>query len=246
MILKIANDNRSIIKKGVYLFSLVEYPKIQDWEWNNILAFISYEKACGDKLEIICENDDIYIFPADTKVGADAIEEFVYHATNVDAAQKILSSGKLLSATKAYGKTGEELAIERKANGWEDPAHFYEYVMFGWGTHLVGDYVVLSEDFPCEEDFTKGNFDAGVRFYIRYKDIIKHKGHAFDGYHPIKVKDEVSLFDYLFACIVPEQYKEQIEKHIPQDLIAKVHYLPQRGISLQEWNNKVVEYIGML
>ena len=50
MILKIANDNRSIIKKGVYLFSLVEYPKIQDWEWNNILAFISYENACGDKL----------------------------------------------------------------------------------------------------------------------------------------------------------------------------------------------------
>ena len=33
---------------------------------------------------------------------------------------------------------------------------------------------------------------------------------------------------------------------IPQDLIAKVHYLPQRGISLQEWNNKVVECIGML
>ena len=224
MILKIANDNRSIIKKGVYLFSLVEYPKIQDWEWNNILAFISYEKACGDKLEIVCENDDILsaVQDAADKIDgkeyippiADAIEEFVYHATNVDAAQKILSSGKLLSATKAYGKTGEELAIERKANGWEDPAHFYEYVMFGWGTHLVGDYVVLSEDFPCEEDFAKGNFDAGVRFYIRYKDIIKHKGHTFDGYHPIKVKDEISLFDYLFACIIPEQYKEQIEKHI--------------------------------
>jgi len=59
MILKIANDNRSIIKKGVYLFSLVEYPKIQDWEWNNILAFISYEKAHGDILEIVCENEDI-------------------------------------------------------------------------------------------------------------------------------------------------------------------------------------------
>ncbi|MBP3603037.1 MAG: hypothetical protein J6J79_02670, partial [Lachnospiraceae bacterium] len=61
-----------------------------------------------------------------------------------------------------------------------------------------------------------------------------------------KVKDEISLFDYLFACIVPEQYKEQIEKHIPQELITKVHYLPQRGLSLQEWNNKVVECIGML
>ena len=127
MILKIANDDRSIIKKGVYLFSLVDYPKIQDWEWNNILAFISYEKACGDKLEIVCENDDILsaIQDAADKIDgkeyippiADAIEEFVYHATNVAAAQKILSSGKLLSATKAYGKTGEELAIERKANG---------------------------------------------------------------------------------------------------------------------------------
>ena len=31
MILKIANENRSIIRKGTYLFSLVEYPTIQEW-----------------------------------------------------------------------------------------------------------------------------------------------------------------------------------------------------------------------
>ena len=253
MILKIANENRSIIRKGMYLFSLVEYPVIQEWEWNNILAFISYEKAQGDTLEIECDDEDIlmrvqeamdkldgteYIPPVD-----EAIEEFVYHATNVNAAQKILAGGKLLSATQAYGKTREELVIERAADGWDDPAHFYEYVMFGWGTHLVGDYVVLSENFPCEEDFEKGNFDAGVRFYIRYEDIIKHKGHTFDGYHPLKVKDEIVLSDYLFACIVPEQYKEQIENCVPPELIDKVHYLQQRGLCLQEWNDKVVAYL---
>ncbi|MBD5383468.1 MAG: hypothetical protein HDR72_00530 [Ruminococcaceae bacterium] len=256
MILKIADDNKYIIKNGVYLYSLVNYPKIQSWEWNNILAFICYEKSQCEKFEIVCENKDIlslvqdaankldgteYIPPA-----AEAIEEFVYHATNVFAAQKILSSGRLLSATRAYRKTREELAIERRACGWEDPPHFYEYVMFGWGTHLVGDYVVLSEDFPCEEDFLKGNFDAGVRFYIRYEDIIKHKDHTFDGYHAIKVKDEVLLSDYLFACIVPEQYKQQLENSILQEFINRMHYLPQRGLSLQDWNNSVIEYIRML
>ncbi len=35
----------------------------------------------------------------------------------------------------------------------------------------MGDYVVLSENFPCEEDLLKGNFNAGVRFYIKYEDI---------------------------------------------------------------------------
>jgi hypothetical protein len=253
MILEISNEGVTKLQNGVHHFVLSDYHNIQDWEWNNILAFISYEKALGQKLEVTCEDNDIlslvknasnqidgteYIPPI-----AEAIEEFVYHATNVIAAQKILSSDRLLSATKAYGKTGEELSIERREIGWEDPADFYEYVMFGWGTHLVGDYVVLSENFPKEEDFKMGNFDAGVRFYIRYEDIIKHEGHTFDGYHPLKVKDEVILSDYLFACIVPEQYKKQIENCIPQELAKRVYYLPQRGLTLQDWNDKVVNFV---
>ena len=254
--IKRESEGPSKIKDGTYHYTLTDYPKVRKWEWNGILAFISYEKAQGEPLEIICEDRELlalvnkavneldgteYIPPI-----KEAIEEFVYHATDVNAAQKILTCGKLLSATRAYGKTGEELARERREKGWEDPADFYEYVMFGWGTHLVGDYVVLSEDFPCEEDFLKGNFDAGVRFYIRYQDLIKHKGHTFDGYHPMKVKEEVILAEYLFACIVPEQFKEQIEKRVPQELVTKVHYLSQRGLSLQEWNAKVVEYVSRL
>ena len=256
MTLEIVNDDKLIIKNEIYRFGLRKYPQIQDWEWNNILAFLCYEKAQGTELKIVCENKEIlslvrnaflkldgteYIPPI-----ADAIEEFVYHATDVYAAQKILTDGKLLSATKVYRKPGEVIAFERRECEWKDPADFYEYIMFGWGTHLVGDYVVLSENFHCEEDLLKGNFNAGVRFYIKYKDIIKHKGHTFDGYHPIKVKDEVVLSDYLFACIVPEQYKEQMDNCISQELLPKVHYLTQKGLSLQKWNDKVVEYIKKL
>lgn len=256
MILEISNEGVTTIQNGVHHFVLSDYHNIQEWEWNNILAFISYEKFLGQQLEVTCQDKALlslvnnvakkldgteYIPPI-----AEAIEEFVYHATNAIAAQKILSNGRLLSATKVYGKTGEELALERREMGWEDPVDFYEYIMFGWGTHLVGDYVVLSENFPKEEDFLKGSFDAGVRFYIRYEDMIKHEGHTFDGYHPIKVKDEVILSEYLFVCIVPEQYKQQIESFIPQELAKRVYYLRQRGLTLQEWNDKVVNFVRII
>ncbi len=253
MIHKITNDKELVIKNQTYYFGLAEYPHIQDWEWNNILAFLCYEKSHGRTVEVVCENEGIVSLmqeAAHTLKGTEyippnekVIEEFVYHATDVKAAKKIVSGGKLLSATEVYGKTGEELAFERRDCEWRDPADFYEYIMFGWGTHPVGDYVVLSEKFPSEDDLQKGNFEAGVRFYFKYADILKHKGHIFDGYHPIKVKKEVILSEYLFACIVPEQYKSMIGNCIPKDLSQKVHYLPQRGISLQEWNDKVVKYV---
>lgn len=254
LILEISKDGSTLLKNGVYHFVLTDYPNIQDWEWTGIQAFLCYEKSLGLSPEIVCENNDIlskavaelqrlngteYFPPVE-----EAIEEFVYHAADVNAAQKILASNRLLSSTRVYGRTGAELAFERRDNGWSDPADFYEYIMFGWGSHLVGDYVVLSEDFPNEDDFAAGNFDAGVRFYIKYNDIIKHKGHTFDGYHPIKVKEEIILSDYLYACIVPEQFKPQIDNCIPTNLTNKVYYLKQRGLSLPEWNDKVVHFVS--
>lgn len=122
MILEISNDGVTTIQNGIHHFALSDYPKIQGWEWNNILAFISYEKSLGQQLEIICKDNDIlslinnaanqldsteYIPPI-----PEAIETFVYHATNAIAAQRILSSDRLLSATKVYGKAGEDLALE--------------------------------------------------------------------------------------------------------------------------------------
>ena len=254
MILEIVNDSITKFKNGTYHFGLVEYPDMKEWEWNGIQAFICYEKKLGNDITILCDDEKIlekvnlfynkingteYIPPVD-----DAIEKYVYHAAGLHAAQQIFASGKLLSATKVGGKTGEEIAEERRESGFVDPPDFYEYIMFGWGSHLVGDYVVLSENFPSEEDLSSGKFDAGVRFYIRYEDIIKHKGHTFDGYHPIKVKEEIILDDYLYACIVPEQYRQHLEPFIPENLISRVNYLTQRGLTLDEWNKKVVSFVS--
>ncbi len=254
MTLNISKNNSNVIEHKVYYFGLSDYPHITISELKNVIAFIKYEKLHGRQTEIVCQDENIMQVINDAVANPDTImniltpveNEFIYHATDIKAAQKILSGGKLLSAEKVYGKTGEELSFEKRDSLWNDPADFFEYIMFCWGDNMTGDYVVLSNNFPSEDDLLKGNFNPGVRFYLLYEDIIQHPGHTFDGYHPIKVKDEIVLSDYLFACIVPEQYKNELDSIVLPGLVSKVHFLSQKGIGLTDWNEKVYDFISKL
>ena len=252
MVLNISNHESTVIERGVYYFGLSNYPNITAIELSKIKAFLNYEKSYGRKTEIICEDEIILSVVSDAAARLDTMRdillpaenEFVYHATDVKAARKILFEGKLLSATEAYGKTGKELAYEKRDSPWNDPADFFEYIMFCWGDDTTGDYVVLSEGFPSEEDLKRGNFNPGVRFYFRYEDLKQHPGHAFDGYHPIKVKNEITLTEYLHSCIVPEQYKNELEGKISSKLVKKVHYLDQLGLGISNWSEKVCDFVA--
>jgi len=254
MTLNISNNKSTVIERGVYYFELLNYPHITELELNKIIAFIRYEKSCGRQTAIVCENGDIVSVINSAVAHLDTTEdilplaenEFVYHATDTNASRKILSDGKLLSAAKVYGKTGEELSFEKRGSPWNDPADYFDYIMFCWGDNMTGDYVFLSENFPSEEDLLKGNFDAGIRFYFRYGDIIRHPGRVFDGYHAIKVKDEIVLSDYLHSCIVPEQYKDELEGHILPGLATRVRYLSQNGLGISDWNKKVYGFVSKL
>jgi len=116
--------------------------------------------------------------------------------------------------------------------------------MFCWGDNPTGDYVVLSENFPSEDDLSQGIFNAGIRFYFRYEDITRRPGLVFDGYHAIKVKEEIVVSDYLYACIVPEQYRIELSGHVPLELEARVYYLPQDKLGILEWNEKVYSFVS--
>jgi len=239
------------IEDGVYKFNLPNYPHISESELKIAVAFIMYEKLNNRKTEIICADKQVLAAVNDAIANSHTIEpfilsnttEFVYHATDINSAQKILSCGKLLSAVNVYGKTGEELSYEKRNSPWNDPADYFEYIMFCNGDDMTGDYVVLSDSFPNDEDLKKGNFNAGVRFYIRSEDIMRHSGYVFDGYHPAKVKDEIVLTEYLFLCIVPEQYREKLDNCVLPELSSKVHYLPQECMSLSKWNDYVYDFV---
>ena len=260
MQVNIANHKATVIENGVYYFSLSNYPQITPLELKNLLHFIEYEKMHNRRTEIVCESESLMMtvnnaivtpviivnMPLPDKIaGCDAcsqkgcLTEFVYHATDIEATAKILSSGKLLSAVKAFGKTADELAYGKRDSLWNDPADFFEYIMFCWGNCVVGDYVVMS-DTPDSE------FAPGIRLYFRYKDLLRHPGHVFDGYHCIKVKDEIVLSDYLYACIVPEQQKSKLERSVLPELVEKVHYLPQNGLGIYDWSKQIYNFMRRL
>jgi hypothetical protein len=255
MILNIAKHNVvGGIENGVYYFKLLNYPHIALKELKIAASFIMYEKAHNREAEIVCDDEHVIRTIKNAVANYHELEpftltdetKFVYHGTDINCARKILSCGKLLSAVNVYGKTSIELAYDKRDSPWNDPADYFEYIMFCNGDDMTGDYVVLSENFPSNEDLEDGCFDAGVRLYIQSEDIVLHPGFVFDGYHPAKVKDEIILTDYLFACIVPEQYKKDLVDVTLPELSSRVHYLSQKGMSLTRWNDKVVDFIYSL
>lgn len=256
MIVRISNQACIGIERGVYYFDLADYPRISALELKNLRDFIAYEQMYGRQTEIVCEDAAVLAAVNDAikqpETGRDPLlqdflPEYVYHGTDILATKHILSGGRLLSAVKAYGKSGETLAYEKRDSPWNDPADYFEYIMFGWGDSPVGDYVVLSETPEGEQGADDPErFMPGVRFYFRYADLLKHPGHVFDGYHVIKVKDEIILSDYLHACIVPDRYKKDLEDAVLPALADKIHYLPQNGLGIFEWTKSVYDFVRKL
>jgi hypothetical protein len=246
MILNLVNYPAWVIEHGVYRLTLNDYPNISAFEMFSILHFIKYEEAHGRKTEIVCDDPSVIeeirnsqnkTFFYDNR--NNNINPFVYHATGINSAKKILSGGKLLSAAKVYGKSGEQLAFEKKDSPWNDPADYFEYIMFGWGNAPVGDYVVMSEKHNTP-------FTPGIRFYFKLNELVNHPECTFDGYHPIKIKNEIDLSLYLYACIIPCEYKSSVEQNVLSVLIPKIHYIPHNGTEINEWNSRVYNYILQL
>lgn len=170
--------------------------------------------------------------------------DYLSHTCTVETAKEILKSGKLLSATKAFGLTGKQL-VNDKRNAAGDPADYFDYVMFGWSNTTSGYRLAMErllERNPTEVDLEEA-FIPGVSFHFRYETIVNQKGYVFDGYHAAKVKDEVLLDLNLCVCIIPNQNKKEFEGIIPNYLKNRIHYLDYQNDGLVKWNDKVYEKV---
>ena len=268
MQVNIANHDYSIIWNGVYYFALSDYPNITPWELKKLLMFMEFEQLHGRQTDIKCDDPGIMLAInnaiAHPETVADAVlpakitectackqkgclTRFVAHIAPIENAKQILKSGKLLSAVTVFNKTPSELVLDER-NTIGDPADFFEYVMFAWGNCQAGDRLVMERNLcrpPSDEEQEK-HFTPGVRFYFRHEDIICHPNYVFDGYHPAKVKNELVLTDYLFACIVPEHHKGELETCISQELAGKVYYLPQDNLGIWDWSERVYDFVVAL
>jgi hypothetical protein len=172
------------------------------------------------------------------------VTEYVCHTTSIDNAMKIFECGKLLSALNARNVPVEQL-IREKRNAANDPADYFEYIMFAWGNCQAGDRLVMERalgHFPNEEDLSV-YFKPGVRFYFKYDELIKHPKAIFDGVLPMKVKDEIELGDWVHRIVIPLELKSKIENCIPTDLKDKIIYVENDCKDIWDWSEKVYRII---
>ena len=268
MIIKITDHGGSLVWEGVYYFALSDYPNISDWELRNLVLFSEYEKMNRRKTEIVCNDKKILKIvnqaianpspflsitpPKLIRVPACAscikggcATDYLYHATEIENAESIFNCGKLLSAVKARNKSGEDLAKEPR-NGAKDTPDYFDYIMFMWGNCFGGDSLVMERMLkrdPNEYELDSG-LKPGVRFYFKYEDIVNHKDYMNDGHHSAKIKNELSLVDYLHCCVAPAANKARIEKAVPFNLADRVFYIENDCKDVWAWSEKVYNFVS--
>ncbi len=262
MIVKIGDFECTEVWDGVFYKKLSNYPFISDWEARTIIEFIEYEEKYGRECTIECENmnvlkvlhekilnKDNYIDTSRPKLITECTAcpyrkgcetEFVCHTTSIENAIKIFESGKLFSAINARKKPVEEL-IKEKRNAANDPADYFEYIMFSWGNCQAGDRLVMERKlgrFPNVKDLSE-DFNPGIRFYFKYDELISHPNAIFEGVLPMKVKDELVLKDWLYVLVIPADSKHLLEDLIPLELLEKVLFIENDCVDIWDWSEKV-------
>ena len=269
MILNIGKHDCTELWDGVLYKALSGYPNVTDNEMKDILDFIAYEKMYEREVEIVCDNPKIYTYvmkeiqntekyravkrPSIIRectacpVRKGCMTDFVCHTAPLENAMSIMKSGTLLSALNAR-QLPVEVLMKESRNAANDPADFFHYVMFAWGNCQAGDRLVMERKLkhnPTEEDLSI-NFTPGIRFYFKYEVLENHPKAMHDGFLPIKVKDEVVLAEYVYAIIIPVDYRNIFENIIPDILEGKVHYLHNDCSDIWEWSEKVYSFVAAL
>ena len=65
----------------------------------------------------------------------------------------------------------------------------------------------------------------------------------WDGFLPVKVKDEVKLADYVYMIIIPSEYKEQLMKVMPEQLSDRAFFLSHDKLDVWQWSEKVYSFV---
>lgn len=269
MKIKIGNFDCTEVWDGVFYKKLSNYPRVSDWEIRTIIEFIDYENKYGRQCTIECEDDmllaeinkkitdrEVYLNVTRPQLLTECtacpwrkgcVTDFVCHITSADNAIEIFESGKLLSALNARKISVQELMSESR-NAANDPADYFEYIMFAWGNCQAGDRLVMERAlgrFPNEQDLSE-HFNPGVRFYFKYDKLIEHPNAICDGVLPMKVRDEVILSDWIYKIVIPMGLRDMFEGYVPDNLNESIVYIENDCKDIWEWSEKVYGIIESL
>jgi hypothetical protein len=135
--------------------------------------------------------------------------------------------------------------MNESRNAANDPADYFEYIMFAWGNCQAGDRLVMERKlgrFPDDAELSTG-FEPGVRFYFWYDQLLQHPNAICDGVLPMKVKDELILSDWIYKIVIPSKLRPMLESHIPANLAERVLYIENDCRDIWDWSEKVYQMI---
>ena len=171
------------------------------------------------------------------------------HGTSVGSVQAILESGQLRSKKLLSGMSQQELVAYAKTENVGDPPDYYEYVMLGNGDCIAPDLVVAARRanrFVFRDDAAR-NFYPGARLFFRTREMFEHPRAAFDGVHPVKIRDALELDAYLVALVAPLADEEGNPLVItsPEAFADRVIRLDHREHNgLRQWSDAAFEAVA--
>lgn len=253
-------ENR-VLLDGIYHFGLSKYPEVNGYEKKLMLQFADYERAQGRKTYITftdpaveaslqdikqkrthyldIETPDCIVFCHDCKqLGCKT--NWIVHTTGAKTALKMLQEGRLLSLTRAFNQSPEELA-QSDLNTAGNPPDFFNYILFVWGNCPSGDRLLMEHDWgQSQRQHLTEDFVPGVRFYYDFEILRRHPRATEDGYHALIVEDELLLDGAVYRIVIPEADRAMFEPWIPGHLKHKVRYIPESD-DVQIWNTRVYD-----
>ncbi|MDD3242150.1 MAG: hypothetical protein PHD32_00325 [Eubacteriales bacterium] len=262
MLIHIARHDFTIIWDGVYQFALSDYPHLSRWELQKLAQFALYERAHGREPVLRCEEETLRaaaqaaLDAPDRYLGAapparitectacldgGCLTELVCHTAAQDAARSIFTDGCIKSAARVRGLSPEALASEAR-NAAGDPPDYFEHLMLAWGNCQAGDRLIVERALghsPDEEELLRC-FAPGARFYFRYDTLARHPAAVFDGYHPLKIRDELALAPNLLCAVLPAAWQSQFSALISPAVAPRVLWLPRGGEDIWQWAQKSV------
>jgi len=170
--------------------------------------------------------------------------DLVCHATTVESAGGIVKTGKILSACRTRGVTGEAM-VQDPGNAPGDPADYFEYVMWAGGNCTAVDKLVLERALgyvPDWDEFER-RFQPAVRFFFRSEDLHRHPRFTLDGIHA-KIHRELELDPWLILTAIPEGLPDSDEligltrRHLPGHKVAVYSF---SGLHYKDWAHKVYQ-----
>jgi len=254
-----------------YYNSLSNYPIPSRWETFNFINFLIYELKHGRRISIWFQDentsktigtaiDDYFIkgkknivaLPKKLTHCRNCIEkgcmtDFLKHTASVQNALSIFNEGKILSACKARNTDGKIL-MQKKRNASGDPADYFKYIQLSFGNCITGDRLVTERILgknPSEKHL-RNKFNPGISYYFNYQKLLSHPDYCNDGYHPCKIKDSLSLNDYLHAIVIPKKEEKSLRPSISPDLMDRVIFMDNTGYDLWSWTSKCYKKIKKL